>query len=437
MNQVNRNRVSIGIDAAVVADHQVAIRGDGTRQDFRVASTLAGLEELTERLAPYRGALVVAEPTGGTWLSLSHAVVAAGCRIGFVQNRDSSRLRQAIAGRNKTDVIDAEMLAFAEEVLGVTAAVPPTENQIELRRAVRRRHRATVEAHRAENRLWSLAAWLCPDLWRAAGGHRVAQPLLARWPHLGSLARAHLRSLTQLVAARTRDRDPTGRARRIHHAARGWHRFWEQRLDLDAMAWEISELCNDIATADDRIGRATEQALGLWQRGWPDDLLVTIAGIGPVTAATSRAWFGDGLSLETAKAAAAFVGLNPSNWESGLSVSPSRPITKEGPPELRLAYYQAANIARRHDPQLAAFYRKLMVDRAHSHTQAVCAVARKLACRVWAILHRGTPYQLRDLDGAPIDQTTATAIAATLKVPQHIRDRTRTRNHHRRGRLHY
>jgi hypothetical protein len=43
------------------------------------------------------------------------------------------------------------------------------------------------------------------------------------------------------------------------------------------------------------------------------------------------------------------VGLNPSNWESGLSASPSRPIAREGPPELRLAYEQAANVARRHD----------------------------------------------------------------------------------------
>ena len=57
------------------------------------------------------------------------------------------------------------------------------------------------------------------------------------------------------------------------------------------------------------------------------------------------------------------MGLNPSNWESGLSASPSRPMTKTGPAELRLAYYQAANVARRHDPELADFYPRLMVVR--------------------------------------------------------------------------
>lgn len=77
-------------------------------------------------------------------------------------------------------------------------------------------------------------------------------------------------------------------------------------------------------------------------------------GVGPICAATTRAWWGDGQHLHSAKAAGAFIGLNPSNWESGLSASPSRAITKEGPAEMRLAYYQAANMARRRDPELAA-----------------------------------------------------------------------------------
>jgi transposase len=127
-----------------------------------------------------------------------------------------------------------------------------------------------------------------------------------------------------------------------------------------------------------------------------------VPGIGPICAAATRAWWADA-ELSSPKQAAAFIGLNPSNWESGLSVTPSRPITKEGPPALRLAYYQAANVARRHDPGLAAHYRKLMVERRHNHISATTAVARKLACRAWAVLDSGQPYQLRDLDGSPID----------------------------------
>ncbi len=113
--------------------------------------------------------------------------------------------------------------------------------------------------------------------------------------------------------------------------------------------------------------------------------------------------------------------------------APSRPIAKEGPPELRLALYQAANVARRRDPQLAVFYRRLMVERGHAHIQATCAVARKLATRVWATLTRGTPYELQ---GTPITEDAAAALAAEHTGPADIRRRTRARVAAvRRGRL--
>ena len=436
MTMLNDNEpsVSIGIDAAVVADHQVAIRGPGLREDFRVAPTLAGMAKLTERLRAHAGSLVVVEPTAGTWLPLTMAVTEAGCRIGFVQNRDSARLRQAISGRTKTDTVDADMLARCEAVLGVADAPIPPPGQVGLRRALRRRHHLTVDAHRAECRLWSLVIWTMPDVWRAAGGHAVAQPILGRWPDLRALGRARLSSITEIVAAHNRDRDPARRAERIRDAAQGWHEFWIGRLDLDDLAWEIAEICDDIDIADQRQREATTHALERWRHHWPDDVLTSIPGVGPICASTTRAYWGDGRHLRSAKAAGAFVGLNPSNWESGLSAAPSRSITKEGPAEMRLAYYQAANIARRRDPQLAAHYRRLMCERGHTHIQANCAIARKLAARTWAVLQTGEPYEHRDLDDNPIDETTATELALELVVPADARRRNRATNP-RRGRL--
>lgn len=432
--QVNTNqpRVSIGIDAGVVAAHQVAVRGE-VREDFKIRSTLTGLAELTRRLEPYAGAMVVAEPTAGTWLPLAHAVTDAGCDIGFVANRDSARLRTAIVGASKTDVIDADMLAHCEEVLGVVPAPVPPPGQIALRRAMRRRHIATVDAHRAECRLWALAAWAFPDLWRATGGHTLAQPLLDHWPHLEALSRARRSSITEMVAAHSRDQDPRRRAERVRDAAAGWARFWQGRLDLDALAWEVAAMLGDIATADRRQGDATDQAIGLWQEHWPDDPLITIPGMGPVCSAAIRGWWGDATQFATAKAAVAHTGLNPSMWSSGLSQSPSRRITKQGPAELRLALYQAANVSRRHDPQLAEHYRRLMVERGHNHISANTAIARKLACRAWAIATSDRAYQPRDPDGNPVSYHQATALAAELAVDDDIR--ARRRGHTRRGRL--
>ncbi len=180
------------------------------------------------------------------------AVTAAGCRIGFVQNRDSARLRSAITGRNKTDVIDADMLARCEDVLGVHDAPVPLLGQVGLRRALSRRHQMIVDAHRAECRLWSLLIWVMPDVWRAAGGHTIIQPLLGKWPDMRALSRARLDSITAIVAAHSRDRDPRKRAERIRETAHGWSQFWHGRLDLDDIAWEINELCDDITSVDHR-----------------------------------------------------------------------------------------------------------------------------------------------------------------------------------------
>jgi transposase len=77
--------------------------------------------------------------------------------------------------------------------------------------------------------------------------------------------------------------------------------------------------------------------------------------MGPRVAPTVRAFMGDASQFAEANEAQAYVGVNPSNWSSGQTSQPSRAITKEGPAALRLAFYQAANVARTLDPQLAAF----------------------------------------------------------------------------------
>lgn len=82
-------RVQIGIDAAVTANHHVCVRtldveGGEHTDRFLVAPTLSGLALLTRRLAPFPGAVAVAEPTSMTSLSLSVAVSEAGGQLALL-----------------------------------------------------------------------------------------------------------------------------------------------------------------------------------------------------------------------------------------------------------------------------------------------------------------------------------------------------------------
>jgi transposase len=394
-----------------------------------VAPTLAGLSMLTKRLADYPGVVAVAEPTSMSWLPLAAAVAEASGQLALIGSRHAARLRGAITGKNKSDVIDADVLARAGEVFDLVPLRVPPPGQLALRRICIRRGAAVIDGNRYLRRLISLARWAFPDVWNGfAGSLATAKAVLSRWPHLAQLAAARRASLTAVVAEHTGDvPDVPARAEAIRDAAGAWARFWQGRLDLDELAWAVSEHLGDLQVVAGRIDRATTLATDYWERLYGDDpLLASLPGLGPITAPTIRAFLGDGATFQSAKQAASYVGLAPSNWSSGTVTQPSRAITKEGPAVLRLAFYQAGNAARRVDPQLAAIYHRLMVTRGHCHTQATVAVARKLVERTWTVLHRGQPYQLRDPDGQPITARAAKAlIAEQFTVPDTVRARAR------------
>lgn len=430
-------RVQVGIDAAVVADHHVCVReyradGQVHATRFNVPPTLPGLRRLGHALAPYPGVVAVAEPTSMTWLGLSIALRDAGVELSLVGARHAARLRGAITGKDKSDVIDADVLAMAADVFTLTPLKVPSPEQLALRRAVTRRGKLVVDGNRAKRRLISLARWAFPDVWSAfAGSMPTATAVLTRWPNLKSLATARRSSLTAVVAGHTRGvQDVPARAERIRASAAAWATFWDGHLDLDALAWEVAEHLADLRSSGEQIARATEQSTRYWALLYGDDpLLGSLPGMGPVTAPTVRAFLGDGTGFTTAKAAASYVGMAPSNWSSGTITQPSRAITKEGPPVLRLAFYQAAGGARRTDPQLAAYYQHLMLERGHCHTQATVAVARKLIERTWTVLARGEPYQLRDVDGTPVTVAVGKQLARTAyAVPDEVRARARARS---------
>lgn len=429
--------MQVGIDAAVVASHHVTIRettydGQVHLSRFHSPPTIEGLTRLGVRLANYPQVVAVAEPTSMTWLGLHVALRNAGCDLALVGTRHAARLRGAISGKNKSDVIDADVLAMADDVFSLSPLRPPAPSQLALRRAVVRRGKLVIDGNRARRRLISLARWAFPDVWEAFAGSRpTAVAVLTRWPELTALASARRSSVTGVVAAHTRGvPDVDARAGRIRAAAARTAQFWEGHLDLSALAWETSEHLLDITIAAEQIERATSQAHHYWAGLYGDDpLLLSLPGMGPMTAPVIRAFFADGAAFPSAKAAAAYVGLTPSTWSSGTVIQPSRAITKEGPAVLRLALYQAANGARRVDPQLAAYYRHLMVDRGHCHTKANVAVARKLTERTWTVLRRGEPYQFRDLDGTAITRVAAKDQARnTLAVPDAVRARARARS---------
>jgi transposase len=81
----------------------------------------------------------------------------------------------------------------------------------------------------------------------------------------------------------------------------------------------------------------------------------------------------------------AHAGLDPRPYESGTSVHRPRRISKVGNRRLRAALYRPALVAIQHDPNVKAFYDKL-VSAGKKPMQAAVAVMRKLLHAIWGML---------------------------------------------------
>lgn len=173
-----------------------------------------------------------------------------------------------------------------------------------MQRACRRRHKLLIEANRCWRRIIALGRWAFPDTWNALQGSRPAiLAVLGRWPHLVALGRARVSSIADEIAGHTRGMtDVTARATRVRDTARAWAAFWDGHVDLDALAWELSDLLAELAERDARVAGAGAQATRWWQTLWDDDdLLLSLPGVGPTVAPTIRAFLGDGSRYATAK----------------------------------------------------------------------------------------------------------------------------------------
>jgi hypothetical protein len=69
-----------------------------------------------------------------------------------------------------------------------------------------------------------------------------------------------------------------------------------------------------------------------------------------------------------------------------------------------------------------------MVERGATHTKALCVVAAHFAERAWAVMARGTPYVVRDIDGRAVNKAEAKSIIAEFwMVPEEVRRRRRNK----------
>jgi transposase len=418
----------IGLDLGVTAPSEIAVAsGSEVESTHKVSSTHKGLTEGIRRAAKGRTVAIVVESTAMAWFVAAVAALRADIdhTMYRVSGAKAAALRAFYRAHTKTDRIDARVLARMPAVDDTLRRFTlPEPSELALKRLVVLRHKLTVERTKIQNRIRSTLHWAAPGLVKETGGS-VSLGLLAvlkRWPDLRSLARA--RSATVAREARWNE----ARAERAVAAAAAATEFYGDLVDFIAVALELEVACAQLDALDAQTRRLEERIAQMHAQRYPDDVLLTIPGIGAVVAGVIRAIVGDLSRFANLAALRAFTGLVPRENSSGEARRRGR-ISKAGPSVLRWALYLAADVARQWDPQLADLYRRLMVERGHTHTQALCAVASHLVGRIWAVARENRPYQWRDLNGNAISRDRARALALALRVDPDTRMRLRARRY--------
>jgi transposase len=120
-------------------------------------------------------------------------------------------------------------------------------------------------------------------------------------------------------------------------------------------------------------------------------LLRSIPGIGTTSAAALVAFVGDIHRFSSPEKLVAYIGLDCRVHESGTSIHGKGYLTKRGNKYLRHVLFNAAFIARQHNPALRRYHAKKLAEGKH-YFSAMCAVERKLVHLIYAVWKRGTPY---------------------------------------------
>lgn len=122
------------------------------------------------------------------------------------------------------------------------------------------------------------------------------------------------------------------------------------------------------------------------------DHLVSVKGIATASATQILAELSVLPGDMTPRQWVAHAGLDPRHHESGSSIHRPARVTKAGNKYLRSALYMPALVATQHEPNVRAFYEKLLA-RGKKKLQAIVAVMRKLLHAIHGMLHHDRDFE--------------------------------------------
>jgi transposase len=400
----------VGIDVAL-RDHRVAVLdrdGEAVGQSFTIAASKEGVAMLLQTLQA-RGATVAhtaiaLEASGHLWENLEAALVGVGYRVVVLKPLQTRRYRDLVRRKAKTDDIDAHVIAGLLRSGAAQASYVPDEQIQSLRELARLRARLMADRQDYLRQLIAQLDVVLPEHRTALGDllSARARGILAQFPTAQHLARTTPRAIRRAAEDAGARRFSLDDATAVRDAAR--HTLYSGKAAA-ARAHVVRTLVSQLerlTSAIDDVDRAAMTLLPPSEPGTgPSDaeLLQTIPGIGPQTAATLLGELGALTRFTDPRALVAYVGFYPVISESGERAATPR-LSPVGSRIARHALYLAAVNAIRRSPEWRTVYLRKKAQ-GKKAKQALIVVAVKLLHTVYAMLKHRQPFNPSRLLVAP------------------------------------
>jgi transposase len=124
-------------------------------------------------------------------------------------------------------------------------------------------------------------------------------------------------------------------------------------------------------------------------------LVKSVVGIGPVITAYLLVYTNGFTAFDNARQFNCFIGTAPFKYRSGTSIRQKDRVNSMANHKLKALFSMAAVTAVNHDPQIRAFFNRSL-ERGKEEPWIYNAIKAKLVKRVFAVVHRGSPYVVLD-----------------------------------------
>lgn len=363
---------------------------------FEFSNDADGFKKLWDRICWFKVAnrleevVVGFESTGAYGEPLVHYLRKKPVKLVQVNPMHTKRMKDLQGNSpNKTDQKDPKVIADIIELGHALSVVIPEGAAAELRRLTQARERSIQRRTTLYNQLHGLVFLLFPEFLQVMKNIKTqtAQYLLRHYPVPQDMVQCGLDALTSILRQVSHGKLGRDRAQALYDAAGQSVGIEEGRRGI---LLEIQEILSETEISEQFVERVEQEMSDYLQQIPYSRSLLSLRGIGKITAAGLIGEVGDFRQFRTLSEILKMAGLDLFEISSGQHKG-TRHISKRGRSLLRkLLYFAAVNMIRKGGLMHALYQRYL--QRGMLKKKALVAIARKVLRILFALVRDHSTY---------------------------------------------